>query len=136
LEITTSFDSEINHSWSTISKIVGVFLKPVTGKKLVSSTIARVIAARTLQDQDYRRSLCTFPFVDFITSNTKAGLKKFHAPKRKSLCIYNGFNFDRSKNLLKGEILRQQHRLENKFIVGMVASFTNRKDQGTVITAA
>ncbi|MEO7522688.1 MAG: glycosyltransferase family 4 protein, partial [Ferruginibacter sp.] len=73
---------------------------------------------------------------DFITSNTKAGIGRYHAPRSKSLCIYNGFDFDRIKNLNKADQLRKQHNLENKFVVGMVAAFFERKDQETFISAA
>ena len=134
--ITKSFNPDIIHSWSSMTDVIGLFLKMYTGKKLISSMIARVIPYRSLMDKDYRRALYTFPFVDFITSNTKAGIERYHAPKSKSICIYNGFNFDRSKNLKKAEILKEQHNLENKFVVGMVAAFAERKDQETFIAAA
>lgn len=134
--ITKSFNPDIIHSWSSMTDVIGLFLKMYTHKKLISSMIARVIPYRNLKDKDYRRALYTFPFIDFITSNTKAGIERYHAPKRKSICIYNGFNFERSKNLQKAEILKKQHNLENKFVVGMVAAFEKRKDQETFISAA
>ena len=98
--------------------------------------IAKVIPYKTLLDKDYRRALYTFPFMDFITSNTKAGIERYNAPKSKSACIYNGFNFERSKNLHRAVELKKLHNLENKFVVGMVAAFAKRKDQETFITAA
>ena len=134
--IAKSFNPDIIHSWSSMTDVIGVSLKMYTHKKLISSMIARVIPYRSLKDKDYRRALYTFPFIDFITSNTKAGLETYHAPKRKSSCIYNGFNFERSNNLQKAGVLKKQHNLENKFVVGMVAAFAERKDQETFISAA
>ena len=134
--ITKAFNPDVIHSWSSMTDVLGLFLKIYTRKKLISSMIARVIPYRSLKDKDYRRALYTFPFIDFITSNTKAGIDRYHAPKRKSICIYNGFNFERSKNLTKAETLKKQHNLENKFVVGMVAAFAERKDQETFISAA
>lgn len=134
--IAKSFNPDIIHSWSSMTDVIGVSLKMYTHKKLISSMIARVIPYRSLKDKDYRRALYTFPFIDFITSNTKAGLERYHAPKRKSSCIYNGFNFERTNNLQKADILKKQHNLENKFVVGMVAAFAERKDQETFISAA
>ncbi|MEP7108285.1 MAG: glycosyltransferase [Ferruginibacter sp.] len=136
LAIVKSFNPDVIHSWSSMTDVIGIFLKLYTGKKLISSMIARVIPYRSLRDKDYRRALYTFPFTDFITSNTKAGIERYHAPKSKSICIYNGFNFERSKNLHRSEILRKQHNLENKFVVGMVAAFAERKDHETFIAAA
>jgi glycosyltransferase involved in cell wall biosynthesis len=134
--ITKAFNPDLIHSWSSMTDVIGVFLKFYTRKKLISSMIARVIPYRTLRDKDYLRALYTFPFMDFITSNTKAGIERYHAPKSRSLCIYNGFNFERSKNLHRAESLIRQHKLENKFVVGMVAAFAERKDQETFINAA
>jgi len=134
--ITKSFNPDIIHSWSSMTDVIGLLVKIYTRKKLISSMIARVIPYRSLKDKDYRRALYTFPFIDFITSNTKAGIERYHAPKQKSICIYNGFNFERTNNLQKAEILKKQHSLENKFVVGMVAAFAQRKDQETFISAA
>lgn len=134
--ITRAFNPDVIHSWSSMTDVIGVFLKFYTGKKLISSMIARVIPYRSLKDKDYLRALYTFPFMDFITSNTKAGIERYHAPRSKSLCIYNGFNFERSKNLHRADALIRQHKLGNKFVVGMVAAFAERKDQETFITAA
>lgn len=134
--IAKSFNPDIIHSWSSMTDVIGVVLKFVTRKKLISSMIASVIPFRDIRNQDFRRSLYTFPFMDFITSNTQAGLKKYHTSKSKSLCIYNGFNFERSKFLYKAEILMKEHKLEHKFVVGMVAAFFEKKDQETFISAA
>jgi glycosyltransferase involved in cell wall biosynthesis len=136
LKITNSFNPDIIHSWSSMTDVIGLFLKFYSRKKLISSMIAKVIPYKSLLDKDYRRALYTFPFMDFITSNTKAGIERYRAPKSKSACIYNGFNFERSKNLHRADELKKLHNLENKFVVGMVAAFAKRKDQETFITAA
>ena len=87
LAITRAFKPDIIHSWSSMTDIAGVFLKIFTGKKLISSMIARVTPTRSLKDKDYRRSLIAFPFTDVITANTKAGIESYNAPKSKSVCI-------------------------------------------------
>ncbi|MFT3680268.1 MAG: glycosyltransferase family 4 protein [Ferruginibacter sp.] len=136
IAITKSFQPDIIHSWSSMTDVVGLFLKFYTRKKFISSMIARAVPFRSLKDKEYRRSLYVFPFTDVITANTKAGIASYNAPAKKSICIYNGFNFDRLKNLDKSEILVKQHNLEGKYVVGMVAAFAERKDQETFVTAA
>lgn len=136
LAITRAFNPDVIHSWSSMTDVIGLVLKLYTRKKVISSMIARVIPSRSLKDKDYRRALYTFPFIDYITSNTEAGIDRYHAPRSKSICIYNGFNFERTRHLHKAAALRKQHKLENKFVVGMVAAFFLRKDQETFINAA
>lgn len=134
--IYKNFQPDIIHSWSSMTDVIGLFLKFATRKKFISSMIARAVPYRSLKDKEYRRSKIVFPFANVITANTNAGISSYNAPRSKSVCIYNGFNFDRIKELGDASILKNQHHLENKFIVGMVAAFAERKDYETVITAA
>ena len=78
----------------------------------------------------------TFPFSDRIIANTFAGLEAYKAPKNRSLVIYNGFDFKRIENLTKANILRHKLQISTKYIVGMVASFTDKKDYTSYIKAA
>ncbi len=134
--IYKTFQPDIIHSWSSMTDVIGLFLKFTTRKKFISSMIARAVPYRSLKDKEYRRSKIVFPFADVVTANTNAGIVSYNAPLSKSICIYNGFNFDRIKNLGDPSILKKQHNIENKFIVGMVAAFAERKDYETLITAA
>jgi len=77
-----------------------------------------------------------FLFSDKIIANTYAGLKSFSAPKHKSLVIYNGFDFNRINNLQDKSSIIKKFNIQTKFIVGMVASFTDKKDYDTYIKAA
>ncbi|HMO60625.1 MAG TPA: glycosyltransferase family 4 protein [Ferruginibacter sp.] len=136
LAIAKAFKPDVIHSWSSMTDVLGVLLKFYLRKKLISSMIARVIPRRSLKDKDYRRALYTFPFTDYITSNTEAGIDRYHAPRKKSRCIYNGFNFERIQHLHRADELIHKHNLQDKYIVGMVAAFAERKDQESYIKAA
>ncbi|MFM2359451.1 MAG: hypothetical protein RLY16_1444 [Bacteroidota bacterium] len=134
--ICDAFQPDIIHSWSSMTDILSVILKWQIKKPFITSMIAQALPKATLRDKDYFRSKIAFPFADKITSNTKAGITSFHAPQQKSLCIYNGFNYNRLNNLIDPNTLRNQLGLQNKFIIGMVAAFEPRKDYFTVIEAA
>ena len=134
--ITKSFKPDILHSWSSMTDIISIFLKLYTRKKFISSMIAETIPLSSYKNKDYLRSKISFKFANSVTSNTKAGLLSYKAPISKSICIYNGFNYDRVKNLEDPELLRLKLGVQNKFIVGMVAAFAQRKDFETVILAA
>jgi glycosyltransferase involved in cell wall biosynthesis len=134
--LTKAFEPDIIHSWSSMTDIISVFLKLQTKKKFISSMIALSIPSRTFKNEDYFRSKLAFPFADVITSNTKDGLKSYNAPVAKSICIYNGFNYERISQLQNHSLLRNKLKLEDKFIVGMVAAFEIRKDYETFINTA
>lgn len=134
--VTKSFKPDILHSWSSMTDIISIFLKLYTRKKFISSMIADTIPLSSYKNKEYLRSQLSFKFANSITSNTKAGLLSYKAPLSKSICIYNGFNYDRVKDLEDPELLKLKLGVQNKFIVGMVAAFAERKDFETLILAA
>ena len=136
LLITNNFQPDVIHSWASMTDMIAILLKLHTKKKFVSSMIAEALPFRSYKNKDYLRSKISFRFADVITSNTKAGLLSFKAPVTKSICIYNGFNFDRLTNLKDPEILKTELSLKNKFVIGMVAAFAPRKDYETFINSA
>ena len=136
LRISRAFQPDIIHSWSSMTDMVGVLLKLYLKKSFVSSMVAVTLPFRSYKDKDYFRSKIAFPFADVITGNTEAGLRSYKAPVAKSVCIYNGFNYDRVSGLGSPELLKEELGLKGKFIVGMVAAFAPRKDYATLITAA
>ena len=81
-------------------------------------------------------SLLTFPLSDVIVANSYAGLVSYDAPKRKSMCIHNGFDFSRTARLESRSVLREKLDIRTPFVVGMVASFSPAKDHQSFFTAA
>ena len=82
------------------------------------------------------RARLTFPFSSVIVGNSIAGLKAYQVPKRKGICIYNGFNFNRITNLEIKAIVRSKFNINTAKIVGMVAGFFDRKDYETYLKTA
>jgi glycosyltransferase involved in cell wall biosynthesis len=52
------------------------------------------------------------------------------------LVIYNGFDFNRIKDLSAKKSIREKFNISTPFVVGMVASFSEKKDYKTFINAA
>jgi len=77
-----------------------------------------------------------FHFSDVILSNSRAGIGSYKPPLNKSRVIYNGFDFKRIANLEKPEAIRIRFNIKTKFVVGMVASFSQLKDYKTYLKAA
>jgi len=65
-----------------------------------------------------------------------AGLKAYKAPKNKSTVIYNGFDQSRLNNLEPKEKIRDRFKIDTKYVVGMVASFSGLKDYESYIHSA
>ncbi len=77
-----------------------------------------------------------FFFSDKIIANSEAGLKSYNVKKTEGLVIYNGFDFNRIKNITDRETLKNRLNIHSKFVIGMVATFSLSKDYQTYIDAA
>ena len=71
-----------------------------------------------------------------VIGNSKAGLIAYNAPRLKSVCIPNGFNFKRIKTLIPNSQIRAEIAVDTTYIIGMVASFSKYKDYQTYFAAA
>ena len=68
--------------------------------------------------------------------NSRAGAKSFRTPNNKTHIIHNGFDFNRIKKIKNRQQIINSYKLNNCHVVGMVASFAERKDYKTFIDAA
>ena len=73
---------------------------------------------------------------DAITGNSMAGLKSYKAPSKKSLCLYNGFDFERT--LVKYDLkeIKDKYHISTNKVVSMFARMQYHKDYHTFILAA
>ncbi|MFC1671457.1 hypothetical protein ACFL20_13780, partial [Spirochaetota bacterium] len=81
-------------------------------------------------------SKLTFPFSDYIISNSNAGIKSYNAHYKKSRIIYNGFDLKRITNIVDKDMIRKKFNIKTSYVVGMVASFSDFKDYKTFIDSA
>ncbi len=132
-KITKSFKPDIIHVWSNMVAIYAIPTKFFLKIPMINNQITN--APEKVSNSFFGPGL-TFPFSDKIIANTYAGLKAYKAPKNKSLVIYNGFDFNRIKNLEEKFVIRKKFKIETKYVVGMVASNTVKKDYLTYIKGA
>lgn len=138
-KLCKTFDPDIIHCWDSMTAVYSTPICKLLNIKLVNGMVIETPVKRNFFSREYRRARLTFPFSDRIIGNSFAGLKAFKAGAKKSLCIYNGIDFNRFMNLpnpedVKKEIFR--NNFNDIFIVGMVAAFEDRKDYFTLIEAA
>ena len=73
-------------------------------------------------------SKVTFPYYDKIISNSLAGLKRYNISRINGYCIHNGFDFNRITKLKPINEIKENLGINQKKVIGMVASFTIKKD--------
>jgi glycosyltransferase involved in cell wall biosynthesis len=104
--------------------------------KLINGMVVDAPAKQNILNKKLFRAKLTFLFSDIIIGNSKTGLSAYRAPSKKSLCIYNGFNFSRLKHLRPKDSILEELNINTKYIVGMVATFSKYKDYKTYFSAA
>lgn len=135
-KICTQFMPDIIHAWDSMASVYAVPIAKILDIKLINGMIRNAGPKSNPFDKTWTRSKLTFPFSDAIVSNSYAGLKCYNPPSLKSVCIYNGFDFDRIRNLQKKETVKARFNINTEKVVGMVASFSDKKDYKTYISVA
>ncbi len=126
----------IIQSWSSMTSVYVFTLAKWFGIPFVNAIIADAPRYVKPFSQPWLRRKLTFPFSDAIISNSAAGIVAYDAPRQKSHVMYNGFDFNRIKNTVPPETLRQQLGIHTPKVVGMVGKFQTRKDYHTYLSAA
>jgi glycosyltransferase involved in cell wall biosynthesis len=133
-KICREFRPNIIHSWESLCSIYLIPVAKILKIKLISGIIRN--APDNVSIKSRARNLLIFPFSDQIIANSYAGLKAYKAPKHKSLCIYNGFDQSRLKNITEPSVVKMKFNIQADHVVGMVGRFAPRKDYETFIHSA
>ncbi|MEM9917714.1 MAG: glycosyltransferase [Bacteroidota bacterium] len=127
---------DVLHCWGWMPAVYAVPTALHLNIPLLNASISDAPHDLHWGDPRYFRARITFPFSKAIVGNSKAGLNVYDAPKSKSYCIYNGFDFQRIKHLEAPDCIRKKLNIQSKYIVGMVGAFYKRKDYVTFLRAA
>lgn len=130
---------DIVHDWTGISLILTTL--SIMKYRLKFKYIEGFIADGNPLKTALSRITVRFSFIvaDAIISNSRAGLSAKHAPLSKSHVFYNGFDFNRIKNITKNDIIefRQELGLSDQTkIISMLARHDPAKDWGTFLDVA
>ncbi len=130
-KIAKAFKPDIIHVWGHMVAVYAVPTKMLLGIPLINNEIVDSTQNTRLLGKNI-----VFKASDRIIANTYAGLKAYNAPMEKSAVIYNGFSFNRLKQIESAGAVREKFGIKTPHIVGMVASFLDYKDYNTYINAA
>ena len=135
-KICKNYKPDIIHCWDSMTAVYAIPACKLLHIKLLNGMVVDTPVKKNILNKNWLRARLTFPFSDIIVGNSKAGLEAYKAPSKKSFCIHNGYNFNRSTNLLDPKIIREQLNINTKYIIGMVAAFSEYKDYRTYYNAA
>ena len=130
-KIAADFKPDVVNPWGVVPAFYSIFIKffckiPLLNNQITDSPINVNFGIHSL----------TLFFSDLVISNSKSGIITYNVFPKKSLVIYNGFNFNRLNTLIDPDILKKKYNLSNNIIVGMVASFSIFKDYTTYLKSA
>lgn len=134
--ICKDFKPEILHCWDSMTAIYSLPICKLLNIIMVNGMVIDSPQKQNIQNKHWLRAKLTFPFSNTIIGNSKAGLIAYNAPSAKSKCILNGFSFERIKNIKPSNIIREGINVNTKYVIGMVASFSELKDYKTFFNAA
>jgi glycosyltransferase involved in cell wall biosynthesis len=131
-----SVKPDIVHCWDSMTAVYSVPVCKRLKIPLINGMVIDSPQKQNVFNKYWFRAKLTFPFSDYIVGNSKAGIDAYNAPVEKSYIIHNGFDFSRTENLLDKNSLRVLLNVDTKFIIGMVATFSEYKDYKTYFKAA
>ena len=127
---------DIIHSWNSMCSIYALPAAKLLGIKFVNGFLRNVPPNFFWGHDEWIRSRVTFPFSDAIVANSRAALAAYKCPIKRSCFIHNGFDFNRIKSSQKKAVTKDKLEIATRYCVGMVATFSKKKDYLTYIDAA
>jgi len=95
-DLISTLKIDIVHSWDSMCSVYAAPVAKLCGAAFVNGLVRDAPPHMTLRNKHYRRGKLTLPFSDIVVANSRAGLAAYHIPERKRVCIYNGFNPEKS----------------------------------------
>jgi glycosyltransferase involved in cell wall biosynthesis len=136
-KLCRNYRPDIVHCWDSMTAVYLVPACRLLHIKLINGMVFDAPFKQNILNKYWLRAKLTFPFSDIIVANSRAGLSAYRAPENKSVVIYNGFDFARTEKLISKDIVKKQIDTDSNFVIGMVASFSQKyKDYPTYFKAA
>lgn len=135
-KICKGFKPDIIHCWDSMTAIYSIPASKLLGIKLVNGMVVDAPGRFNVSNKYWLRVKTAFMFSDVIIGNSRAGLRAYHAPAKKSICIYNGFDFKRAQDIKAPEGVRDKFNIRARMVVLMVGAFGDRKDYDSFVEAA
>ena len=123
-----TFKPDIIHCWDNIAALHFGPIAKIYRMPFLNSSISAAPSRMPIYSKRLWATALTYPFSDIILANSKAGLISYRVPAKKGKVIHNGLDLERLKNLDSTSEIRKKYNIKTKYLVGMVASFSDFKD--------
>lgn len=135
--IIKKYKPDIIHTWGNMQTFYMIPSTIIQNIPLINSQITTAPPKLVISKFERFVNYINFKFSDINLSNSYAGLNSFKISNdKKSKVIYNGINLERFNDLLDADIVKKNFKIETKFVVIMVASFSYFKDYDRFIDVA
>ena len=136
-KIVKEYKPDIIHTWGSMQSFYMAPVAFVNKIPLINSQITDAPPhIKKLSFKNFVNKV-NFDLSTINLANSYAGLKAYGVENsNKSRVIHNGFNFTRIANLTKPQIIREKFGIKTKYVVAMVATFSEKKDYKTYIESA
>jgi glycosyltransferase involved in cell wall biosynthesis len=131
--LVRKFDPQIIHTYGVVPTFFAIPVARLLNIPLVNGSIRNSFASGNYR---WKLEKLLLNFSDVVVANSRTGLaSRGLQESKKNIVIYNGFDFPRIEQSVSGQKSMYSPPV-NKKIVGMVAAFSDYKDQPTFIRAA
>jgi glycosyltransferase involved in cell wall biosynthesis len=130
------FKPDIIHTWGRMTTFYAIPAKLLRGVPLISSTIANAIGEDRLSAIDRFFFHAGMAVSDIILANSLAGLKAYKITSPKAKVVWNGVHLERFRKTYDTRKVREELSITTKFMVVMVAAFSELKDYDLFIDVA
>ena len=135
-KVCKDFKPNIIHSWASLFTLYAIPYAKLNNTKLIDGSIRYAVPVQLLSKVGLISKI-NFIFVDKIIANSYAGLEAHGlVENNKHLCIYNGFDFSRIKNLTEERLIKEKYKINTNYVIGMVARFSDSKDYNLFVKVA
>ena len=133
-KICKSFKPDVIHTWGGLISVLTIPSSILCGVPMIDGQVTATTHPPLWEKWLFYK--IPFLFSKKAVSNSKLAFKVYGMPVRKSMCIYNGFDFSRLDRVKDVLALREELFITTKYIVAMVASYVPLKDYKTFIESA
>lgn len=131
------FKPNIVQAWGILSMSIVSSIRLTQKFSFICANVADCIKHPRFS---YNNIICRISYMiaDAVVGNSEKGLRIYNVPKKKSVCIYNGFNEKRFllTDRVNYETLKSELGIDTKYLVAMFARIDYYKDPDAFIALA
>lgn len=136
IKVCRRFKPDLIHTFGKMATFYAIPARIICGVPIVANLIADTIRSYRNYSKYHLLLMINSFFSDAVLSNSRAGLEIYGVKPPKGKVIYNGVRLSRFRKDFQQEEVRSELGIKSRFIVIMVATFSNFKDYDLFVDVA